>query len=394
MQLDHRKDHLTWQPDWSRTLHIQAGDQRFQNDLDAWNYVLSHPGCDYHFNLFTDKWSQFDWTVEPTPSIQEIYRKRCEDLRNRYDWIRLWYSGGRDSDLILQTFLENGIKIDEIVTWYNPNDNLRGPENYYIVQPLMGKLRKILPHTKFTVFEFTLKDYEDYFGSEKWIERKIGGPSAGYYFFPAQMSSQVATRPDLFPQRQQGLKDVNLYGIDKPKLFLRDNKFYLQHDHLQSQMFWGDGDWSEFFYWHCDMPEIHAKQTWNLINHLETHYPSLTNDFVGQYSSGKLGAYKYDELCNVLGRKESAHWYIGLGENKTPAKNSRWQKLQDWGEKTKWKPWLNYKNMIATLRNELPEAFNQGDPLKFHIGFMSRPIYIKDYDPSRYDPKIAVDNKL
>ena len=55
-----------------------------------------------------------DWTVEPSQSLKELYVERCQQLRDKYDYLILSYSGGADSHEILYTFLENNIFIDEI----------------------------------------------------------------------------------------------------------------------------------------------------------------------------------------------------------------------------------------------------------------------------------------
>lgn len=69
----------------------------------------------YNDNVF----SKYDWTVEPEPqvSINEFYRRRAQQLRDSYDYIVLQYSGGPDSQNVLDTFLNYGIKLDEIVNF-------------------------------------------------------------------------------------------------------------------------------------------------------------------------------------------------------------------------------------------------------------------------------------
>jgi hypothetical protein len=52
---------------------------------------------------------------EPEESLSSLYLKRAEQLRNDYDYLILLYSGGSDSHNILETFMFNGIFIDEIL---------------------------------------------------------------------------------------------------------------------------------------------------------------------------------------------------------------------------------------------------------------------------------------
>ena len=62
--------------------------------------------------------------VKPTGqiSLKELYKERALQLREKYDYLILNYSGGSDSWTILNTFLENNIV--ENGCWYcisNPN---------------------------------------------------------------------------------------------------------------------------------------------------------------------------------------------------------------------------------------------------------------------------------
>jgi hypothetical protein len=71
----------------------------------------------YNFN--DNVFGKYDWTKEPEPnvSLKEFYRRRAQSLRDKYDYIVLQYSGGPDSQNVLDTFLENNIKLDEIVNF-------------------------------------------------------------------------------------------------------------------------------------------------------------------------------------------------------------------------------------------------------------------------------------
>ena len=44
-----------------------------------------------------------------------LLKTRIKNLRDKYSYIRLWFSGGKDSTLALQTAIKNNVFIDEIV---------------------------------------------------------------------------------------------------------------------------------------------------------------------------------------------------------------------------------------------------------------------------------------
>ena len=67
--------------------------------------------------VFNDKiFSAIDWTQEPTTPLWEMYKDRARQIREAYDYVVLWYSGGSDSHNMLWAWIEAGLKIDEIAT--------------------------------------------------------------------------------------------------------------------------------------------------------------------------------------------------------------------------------------------------------------------------------------
>ena len=69
---------------------------------------------EWHFN--DDTFDNFPWNVEPVESLDELYFRRARELREQYDYICLAFSGGGDSNNILEAFLRQGLFIDEVVT--------------------------------------------------------------------------------------------------------------------------------------------------------------------------------------------------------------------------------------------------------------------------------------
>jgi hypothetical protein len=98
--------------------YYTVGDYKTYSKLDA---ILKQETTgqfpQWHFN--DDAFGAFDWRIEPTESLPELYRQRAQQIRDQYDYLVLFYSGGADSTNILQTFLNNDIKLDEIAQFYS-----------------------------------------------------------------------------------------------------------------------------------------------------------------------------------------------------------------------------------------------------------------------------------
>ena len=99
------------QQEWDKRGFYQVGQKKFYSKALA-IMESQQSGIYPEFNFNDQKFSTYNWGKEPEQSLQEIYRKRALQLREKYDYLVLSYSSGSDSTNILHSFLFNGIKID------------------------------------------------------------------------------------------------------------------------------------------------------------------------------------------------------------------------------------------------------------------------------------------
>jgi hypothetical protein len=74
----------------------RVGDLKFYSKLQAIE-MSTKTGIHLHWDFNEAVFDSYDWTVEPKDSLVELYRQRAQQLRNKYDYIILAYSGGADS---------------------------------------------------------------------------------------------------------------------------------------------------------------------------------------------------------------------------------------------------------------------------------------------------------
>ena len=87
----------------------------------------------------------YAWHIEPIESLDILYDRRSKTLRELYDYIIVSYSGGADSHNIVESFLRQGLHIDEIIVntmekgsnaFTTIDSNVKNPENaaseYYL----------------------------------------------------------------------------------------------------------------------------------------------------------------------------------------------------------------------------------------------------------------------
>ena len=88
----------------------------------GWTYaqVFDKIRCCLNKDLSLDL---YDWTKEPIETWEEILKNRLQWYRDKYSYLALSYSGGADSQVILDTALKHKIKLDEIIIF---STNLEG----------------------------------------------------------------------------------------------------------------------------------------------------------------------------------------------------------------------------------------------------------------------------
>jgi hypothetical protein len=95
-------------------MYYDVGGEKFHSDLKAFQHFSSNPKLSLSFNLdyrlFDD-----DWTKEPPMSIQEYRAEMCDQIASRYDRIIIAYSGGTDSETLVDEFKRKRIKNIELL---------------------------------------------------------------------------------------------------------------------------------------------------------------------------------------------------------------------------------------------------------------------------------------
>jgi hypothetical protein len=265
----------------------RVGDRTFVNKLEACLALNTlpeqhHLHWDYHETIYANQ----PWTVEPPIDIKELYRLRALQLREHYDHLVLFYSGGVDSHTILQTFINNKISIDEIFLYgaFKAEEKViakigwnRAPGYYTrevlsLAKPVLKELQK---HHKFkiTIWDWTDKTLEllqkpDWF----WDVGTRFAPDA----IPRQYLHEAFRHSDRFEGK--GKRVAFIFGVDKPRLFRDHNAVYFAFiDTMITTAVGNNADihgryWEndEYFYWSPNLPELVIKQAHMIYRFLES----------------------------------------------------------------------------------------------------------------------------
>jgi hypothetical protein len=251
--------------------YYTVGDFKTYRKLEA---IEAHARTGIHpnWNFNDDVYSAVDWLVEPASSLEELYRQRAQQLRKDYDYLVLWYSGGADSDAVLNSFVNNNILLDEVFSFTNyaatgDKFDFCNGEIFNVVLPKMERLKETCPHTKFRLFDLS-QPLVDYFSNtsvcQDWMY-DLNTIAAGLNAAKQHFYNYVPEWQRLF---DQGKRVAFVRGIDKPRLQQSpDGRYCFRFiDIFDNAVSAGQQSTNppwlnpELFFWSPDVPLIVVKQ--------------------------------------------------------------------------------------------------------------------------------------
>jgi hypothetical protein len=361
------------QLDWNRLPHYNVGGKRFLRILDAIK-EMKETGSSYRFSFLEGIWDGIDWTNEPTESWEDLCRERAVQIRAKCDWLRIWYSGGRDSLLALTSFLDNNIKVDEVVVVNNPYDL---EKNHDINTVTLPSARQLLfnKNIKLTEYNLEISDWQRTF-SRYWTEKGFGGLAGHNAFLPCDYTEYIRHRPDIFTaESNSNLRVSNVMGLDKPKIRIRNGwiETYFQDSPFRLHMY--DNEDQEYFYFSPDLPQLHVKQTWMLVNYLKKNYQHKPLDWLNKFTSAHkwgLGPKFYDEYCTAIGRPPAISIRTGFGLDKSDPFCDRYMKMYNHKELKSLPEMAHWKDTMAQITKHYGDFFTDHNAFAGPIGILSK----------------------
>lgn len=320
-----------------------------------------------HFYCMEHVWDNADWHLEPNRPIDRLFSWRCHQLRDQYDWLCLWLSGGYDSQTILQSFIDSRVPLDEIA-YMDRLDYYNDPEMPFILQAIHDYKQYHNPNLKIfrvpTDYHYTRNLY-DRLGSE-WILQPgwCLRPSKSIAAFVQRFHDQVVrTRTSTRGRR------ADIYGKEKPRLDLYQNKWYMcvpdiiMTDHIGADIV--------EFYTSKHLPDLHVKQCYQAIKFFET-LPNCSNDLVHRIQSNDQQYYQQWNLA--LGRVPIAgpvsqhgvnKFYFSQTTNSPESRKLVTNLSQDW-------------TLIGMIKDSIQCFIDEVKPSCVNLPIMSKKWYICD----------------
>ena len=217
-----------------------------------------------------------NWNNPPKESIYEVYKRRAIQLREKYDYVLLYYSGGVDSHAMLHAFVDNNIQIDGVIVSGSFSLNTAvsktcNSEQNNVAFPYLENLKQ-QNKLHCPVYALDTVKYHK-FDDENWV-----------YACGQSLSPQVHSYN--FFWKEPWIQDFLMKGstcfvrgVDKPRIILDDDtwKVGFLDTHIMSGTPTGElaknqnWDIQEYFYWSPDFTDILNKQVNMCVDWFEEH---------------------------------------------------------------------------------------------------------------------------
>lgn len=203
-------------------------------------------------------WLSYNWSATPEKTFWQIMTDRVKEIRQKYKYIRFWFSGGCDSQTVLECFLSNGIHIDEI---FMHSSGLK-ESDYEITDtaiPFLIKHKNALRNTRINHYTTKKNDYID------WHSKKYWETEDGIYHPALRIVGPIASYKYGFKKQ---IDEINIICSTKSYLIYKNNNWYT---YVPDYEF--DGYFlPDTLYFFCQDPEIYHAQSFTLLNYIKNNF--------------------------------------------------------------------------------------------------------------------------
>lgn len=349
----------------------QVGNRVFVNQLEALYHATATNQL-VQWSYYDHVFSQCDWSKRPTGTLAQLYRDRAQQIRDRYDYVAIYFSGGADSWNILNSFLSNNIQIDEIVTSWafaherynniNTTDYSEGniiSEYYHAALPVLDYIKKTYPKIRIEVVDYTEELQAEEFAESNFAVSNYYSNISAFHRVSKPTEGQRSAQ-------RQGHSIGIVQGHDKIRYTIRDQKFYaffieciMSSDRPEYDNKFG----REMFYWTPDAANIPILQAHYLRDFFMEHPESSNLDLLGSRNI-------YSQVCYPEWNNET--FQVGKPLGTMLRKSDSW--IHNYNP-TYWKSWkwhmdqyynsidskfLNLKNskvLVGTKKFHSPEYY-------------------------------------
>lgn len=274
--------------------YYQVGNQKFYSKfLAGQEHAKTEQPVRWCFN--NEVFGAVNWQQEPSQSLSELYCQRAQQLREKYDYLVLWYSSGADSANILDSFVSNNIHLDEVASYVNfdadgDRYSYLNNEIFNSAVPRIEKIKQQQPwliHTLIDISHLAIDFFSKKDSKFDWI-----------YYLNSYLGPNTISRSNIKHSQPHWRRLINsgktvcfIYGVDKPLVSAVKGQYWFYFRDMvdvavsaAAQIRNLPGEFDELFYWTPDAPNIAVKQGHVIKNFIKLHKDKDIY-FKGNYSS-------------------------------------------------------------------------------------------------------------
>lgn len=299
----------------------------FSSKIEACIYAtkIKQP-LTWHFN--NKEFNSYNWQHEPELTLDQLYNQRAKQIRETYDYVIISFSGGADSNNILESFLRQGLFVDEIlVNTMEGRDKLTvvdsniksawnaGAEHKLQTIPRLQYIKDNSPNTKINVLDMSGHVFETLENADdpSWILNKREMLNIG-----AVTRYNYAHFKEIKNQFDKNKKIALVVGVDKPRGFIYNGAFSVAFDDRAANVVTAQEHLDEYpnavvenFYWAPESIPMLIKQGHVLKKWLEAfpqYMPLWTYTTADEYSTNFRLVHER-LLRNIIYTTWDSNWY-------------------------------------------------------------------------------------
>jgi hypothetical protein len=339
----------------------------FETKLQAMLYANpKNLSITWHFN--DNEYNSYNWSVEPEQNLDTLYDLRARQIREQYDYVILSYSGGSDSNNILESFLRQNLFIDEIITnWAldasskfivcdkTVTDTWNNNAEFHLhTTHRLEYIRNKSPKTKISVLDTSRNIIDGLLNGcdANWVETKndVFNVTGAFQYNPL-FFSEVRKRFD-------GLGRVAyVIGVEKPKLMIRNNSLYMYFIDKGSSIAPVKDSVTEYsnitpvlFYWSPDTCDMLAKQAHTVYKYIKTN--PLAKQIWGSTDYTIIRRVQEELLKHIVYSTWDSRWF------QVKKTTNDWDSELDYWFTRGWSETKEYAIWNDGLKNLLPRISN------------------------------------
>ena len=246
-------------------MFYQVGNQVFFNKFLSAQYAVQNK-LTMHFNMYESAFDRCDWSQEPELSWDQLLDIRAHQIAAKNKPIVLNFSGGTDSYTIYKVFERNNIHIDvlNMRVWRGDRENSRAGQVYKLLDKGLYD-----PTTKIILDDDSVEKYRNFYSSPYWIFEK--GMRYQWGVRNGDTTSEQRLAETL------GTTDfISVIGLEKPRLRIEGDQIYSYQDDENFGRVMPNLT-LDCFYNSPDLPELHVKQSYMLLNYIKSQKPTATS---------------------------------------------------------------------------------------------------------------------